>query len=307
MTMQKQSPLLIVLFKSARLLFPLAVLLCIVSSSLFSDVLTPTMQLVGLGVVIILFGLPHGALDPWIAQKIGFRDSLTKIIVFTTGYLAIAVLVVLIWLWLPALSLSIFLLISIWHFSDDWVKSLNMPLRLCAGLLLLLMPIGFHTEAVHTIFQQLSGPTGGSLALILALPSGLLITAMLMTTACAVWKRQWRCSLELISLLCLAYFVDPLIYFTVYFCLLHSPHHLSGLLISAPITEHSRLAWMMLIYTIATLVLLGGLWWLWSSLPTDTLILKLIFIGLAAVTVPHMMLVGAARRHQADRSCQKAC
>lgn len=293
--MQRQSSLLIVLFKSARLLFPLAVLLSIVLTQLFPNLLTPTTQLVGLGVVIILFGLPHGALDPWIAQQLGLRNARSQTFLFNASYLAIASLVVLVWLWLPALSLGIFLLISAWHFSDDWAQSLNLPLRLCAGTLLLLMPIGFHTQAVQAIFQQLSGPVGASLAHTLTLPTWLLITAMLMITACAAWKQRWRCSFELISLLFLAYFVHPLIYFTVYFCLLHSPNHLSGLFTAAPVTEHPRLVRMMLTYTSATLVVLTGLWWLWSSLPTDTLILKLIFIGLAAVTVPHMILIGTAR------------
>jgi hypothetical protein len=50
---------------------------------------------------------------------------------------------------------------------------------------------------------------------------------------------------------------------------------------------------MMVIYTLSSLVLIGGLWWLWSALPSGTLILKLIFISLAAVTVPHMLLIFA--------------
>jgi hypothetical protein len=52
---------------------------------------------------------------------------------------------------------------------------------------------------------------------------------------------------------------------------------------------------MMVIYTAATMVLLGVLWWLWSALPANTLILKIIFIGLAAVTVPHMMLISTVQ------------
>jgi Brp/Blh family beta-carotene 15,15'-monooxygenase len=89
-----------------------------------------------------------------------------------------------------------------------------------------------------------------------------------------------------------------LVYFTLYFCLLHSPRHLAGLLIAAPTPEHPRLAKMMVIYTAATMVLLGVLWWLWSALPANTLILKIIFIGLAAVTVPHMMLISTVQFQQ---------
>ncbi len=294
MMLQRPSSPLIVLFKGARLLFPLAVLLSLVLTQQYPDLLTPTTQLVILGIVIILFGLPHGALDPWIAEQIGLRNSRTEVLVFTFVYIAIAVLVVVVWVWLPALSLGVFLIISAWHFSGDWSDSLNTALRLSAGALLLLMPIGFHTEAVYTIFEQLSGHEGGTLALILTLPKWFLATSMLVIAGGALWKQQWHNALEFISLLFLAYFTHPLLYFTLYFCLLHSPRHLSALLIAAPTFEHPRLLRMMLTYTLATLVLLGGLGWFWSTLPTSTLILRLIFIGLAAVTVPHMMLIGAA-------------
>jgi hypothetical protein len=51
-------------------------------------------------------------------------------------------------------------------------------------------------------------------------------------------------------------------------------------------------------YTIATLVLLGALAWFWSNQvntgSADALLLRLVFIGLAAVTVPHMILIALA-------------
>jgi Brp/Blh family beta-carotene 15,15'-monooxygenase len=294
MMLQRPSSPLIVLLKGARLLFPLAVLLSLVLTQQFPDLLTPIAQIAILGIVITLFGLPHGALDPWIAQQIGLNNTRTEVFIFNSLYLAMTVCVVLIWLWLPALSLGVFLFISAWHFSDDWSKSLNTPLRLSAGALLLLMPIGFHTEAVYSIFEQLSGQSGGALAASLALPAGFLTTAMIILVGVALWQKQWQSALEFISLFLLAYFTSPLLYFTLYFCLLHSPRHLSELFIAAPTLEHSRMLRMMLIYTLATLVLLGGLGWYWATLPTSTLILRLIFIGLAAVTVPHMLLIGAA-------------
>lgn len=295
MTSKSQSSPLITLFQRAHVLFPIAALLSIAVFQIFPDSLSPTRQLAILAVIILLFGFPHGALDPWIAQQIGLGKTPTQIVIFNCVYLAIAALVVLVWLWLPALSLSIFLLISAWHFSEDWSKSLNTPLRLSAGALLLLMPIGFHTETVSTIFEQLSGVNGGALSHSLALPAWFLTTAMLVVVGGAILKQQWQCALELVTLLILAYLTPPLVYFTLYFCLLHSPRHLAGLLIAAPTPEHPRLARMMVAYTAATVALLGILWWLWSALPANTLILKIIFIGLAAVTVPHMMLINTVQ------------
>jgi beta-carotene 15,15'-dioxygenase len=295
MTQQQLSLPLNVYLKFGQFIFPIATLLTIALVHLSLDFLSPTVQLVVLGAVIMLLGLPHGALDPWIAQRLGLYDSTIQKILFTTGYLTLTALVVLFWLWLPVLSLTIFLAISAWHFSGDWNTSLNRLLRLCAGTLLLLMPIGFHTETVSAIFQALSGINGANLATSLSLPPWLLAAAMILIAAEALVKRQWQTSLELLSLLGLAYFTPPLIYFAVYFCLLHSPRHLFGLFMSAPIAAHLPLIRMMITYTFLSLVLMGGLWWLWSALPYGTLILKLIFISLAAVTVPHMLLISAEK------------
>lgn len=288
------SPRIMTLLKSAQRVFPFSALLCIVLLNVSFDFISPTIQLIILGIVIALLGLPHGALDPWIAERLGFNNTPQQRFLFNAGYLALAALVVLFWWWFPALSLIIFLSISAWHFSADWMPSLSMPTRLIAGALLLLMPIGFHTEAVETIFQQLSGTEGGKLADTLALPAWLLGSTMVLMTAATVWKRQWQTSLEFFTLAALAYFTPPLLYFTLYFCLLHSPRHLYGVFSTAPTAVHPRLIRMMAFYTLATLLLLGVLWWLWPSLPVNTLILKFIFIGLAAVTVPHMVLIAVA-------------
>lgn len=294
MMKQPPSPRIMTLLKSAQRIFPLATLLCIVLLNIPFDFVSPTVQLIVLGIVIALFGLPHGALDPWIAECIGLNNTPQQKLIFNAGYLALAALVVLFWWWFPALSLIIFLSISAWHFSADWAPSLSAPLRLIAGTLLLLMPIGFHTEAVGMIFQQLSDVEGGKLAVALALPTWFLVTMMALVAAASLWKQQWQTSLEFLSLMTLAYFTPPLIYFTLYFCLLHSPRHLYGVLSAAPTAEHVRLMRMMVIYTLATFLLLGVLWWLWPTLPLNALILKFIFIGLAAVTVPHMALIAVA-------------
>ena len=288
------SPLILTLLKSAQRIFPLSALLCIVLIHVSFDFISPTLQLIILGIVIALFGLPHGALDPWIAERIGLNNTTQQNFIFNAGYLALAAFVVLFWWWFPALSLIIFLSISAWHFSADWSLSLSLPSRLVAGALLLLMPIGFHTEAVSMIFQQLSGMEGGKLADILALPPWLLGTTMALMTAATIWQRQWQTSLEFLTLITLAYFTPPLLYFTLYFCLLHSPRHLYGVFNTAQTAVHPRLIRMMAFYTLATLLLLGVLWWLWPTLPINTLILKFIFIGLAAVTVPHMVLIAVA-------------
>jgi len=285
--------------------FPVGAFIAIVLLTLAPDLLSDKAQVVGLGIVVVVFGLPHGALDPWIAEKIGLGRTPGQAITFNLAYLAVAAAVVLVWLWVPTLSLLVFLAISAWHFSGDWEGSLNRAWRLCGGLLLLLMPIGFHTETVASLFSHLSGQSGADLARALSLPGWFLGSAMLALIGWAAWHRHWTCVLEFSLLLALAYLTPPLIYFALYFCLLHSPRHLLGLFRSANPRERPRLLRMTVTYTIATLLLAAVLWWLWSAQPLDSLILRLVFIGLAAVTVPHMMLIAADHLHQTSEHKQK--
>lgn len=288
-----------------RLLFPVAAIFVVALLALAPTLLSPTAELVGLSIVVALFGMPHGALDPWIAEKIGLGRTRTESIAFNLVYLLIAALVVLIWTVLPVSSLLVFLAISAWHFSGDWSHDMGRLPRLGVGLLLLLMPIGFHTENVALLFSYLSGEGGQTLAHTLSLPVWFLVVAMLALAEWAAWRRQWLAGLELLGLLALAYVAPPLVYFALYFCLLHSPRHLLGLFRAADPSQRPRLVRMAIIYTVATLVLLGALAWFWGQqdaiVPFNALVTKLVFIGLAAVTVPHMLLIALAHRMGRNR------
>lgn len=281
-----------------RLLFPVVALLAIALLTVLPNLLSPTVQLTGLAVVVAFLGMPHGALDPWIAERIGLSRSRTGNIAFNLVYLLIAALVVVIWTFLPVVSLLLFLLISAWHFSGDWSHDMGPLTRLGVGLLLLLMPIGFHTENVALLFSDLSGDGGSTLAHTLSLPVWFLVVAMLALAELAAWRGRWLAGLELSALLALAYVAPPLVYFALYFCLLHSPRHLLGQFREAGPSQRPRLVRMAIVYTVATLALLGVLAWYWShqdaTAPFNALVTKLIFIGLAAVTVPHMLLIAAA-------------
>ncbi len=280
---------------SERLLFVVLALAASVWLALVPESMSPQAQLIILAVLVAFLGMPHGALDPWIAQQIGWCGTFRQSLLFNAGYLAIAGAVVLLWLWLPVASLLVFLLISAWHFSEDWLHELPKAARLAAGGLLLLMPIGFHLERVAEIFAHLSGPGGAVLAHQLAIMPWGLAALMGAVIALALWRGSWFCALELACLLVLAWVCDPLIYFIIYFCALHSPRHLLGLFASANQTVRPKLIRMTVIYTSATLLLLAALWMVWPPMAADSKILQLVFIGLAAVTVPHMMLIAWAR------------
>lgn len=276
-----------------HLLFPVGALITLGITWQEPQLFSSTGFVVAFGLLIAMLGVPHGALDPWIAQNLGLKKTPKNTLLFLITYIAIAAVIVAVWAVAPAVCLSGFLLVSAFHFAGDWKTKglLHWP----AGALLLLMPIGFQTELVAQIFEQLSGPAGYELAYTLALPKWLLAGLLASLLIAFGFRKQWLTVSELLVLLIIAARTPPLVYFALYFCLLHSPRHLMALFRSAGNTAHRHLINMMVLFTLATLMLAGFLAWLWADLPLDSMVMRLVFIGLAALTVPHVLLIALAQ------------
>jgi Brp/Blh family beta-carotene 15,15'-monooxygenase len=69
--------------------------------------------------VLILFGIPHGALDLYIDQKVNKAEN-NKWFLFK--YLINIVLYALVWYFMPSVALIIFIIITAYHFGEiDWL------------------------------------------------------------------------------------------------------------------------------------------------------------------------------------------
>lgn len=249
-----------------------------------------------LGAAVIVLGLPHGALDSWIAARAGLYRRPLGWIGFNLAYVLLALAVVVFWWLSPLLALSLFLLISAWHFAADWRATLPLWQRLSAGLALLGMPAVFHPEAVAGIFMTLSGGEAAALAEGLRIIGLAALAALVPVLLLTAHRRQYAALIELALLPVLAAAAPPLLYFTLYFCLLHSPRHLRATLELAPRRERRSLIRSLIaqasLYTLASLVLAALAAAIF--LPAGSLseqALRLVFIGLAALTVPHMLLM----------------
>jgi len=280
------------------MLFPIGATVTIVLLLAAPAALPQSLQIAVLLGLVVVLGFPHGALDPWIAESSGLIQGRLQTVLFNAIYLAIAAAVVTAWWLAPGLTLLGFLVISAWHFSADWSDDLPMWARLPGGALLLLMPIGFHPDVVADLFAMLSDEAGVAVAHGLALPPALLIVAMLTLAGLAAIKQRTWASVELLTLLALAWVAPPLVYFAVYFCLQHSPRHLLGHFREAGAANTQRLIKMTVLYTLGSALVLLPLIWLWSDVPLESLLMRLIFIGLAALTVPHMILMLMAEARQ---------
>ncbi len=269
----------------------------IASTAPASAVPASEIQLVLLVALLILLGLPHGATDAWIARRIGVFQKPLGWLTFNLAYLALALLVAGVWWQLPVFALSAFLVISAWHFSGDWSPSLAGAKRMLSGLSVLGLPAIFHPSEVAEIFELLAGPGSSAVAVILQWAGIAAMMGIVVLLIREALGKNWSVVSEFALLIVLAFAAPPLVYFTLYFCLLHSPRHFRSTLNLAGADQRANLAVHAAAYTLATVVIAVGLatFFLSQSSISDTA-LQTVFIGLAALTVPHMLVTQKAEQ-----------
>ncbi len=250
---------------------------------------------VALAWAVALTGLPHGALDPWVAWRAGLWRTRSGFAAFHAAYVAIAVGVLAVWQLAPGASLTLFLLISAWHFGGDWQNELRVWARAVSGMALLALPAWASPDTVSGIFALLAGEEGRVVAAWLTMAAPWLALAAAAAALLAL-PRSPAAAVGLGAVGALALLLPPLVYFLVYFCALHSPRHLRIAMQSAGPGQRHRLLGIAAGYSVLTLAA-AVLSWPWlaggiaSAATLETHLLQIIFIGLAALTWPHMIVV----------------
>ena len=290
-------------------LFSVAAIVAILGIALRMPAPPLPVQAAVLGVLVATLGLPHGALDPLIARRAGLWRTPLGFAGFNLGYLAIVALVVGVWLLAPTPSLVGFLVVSGIHFGADWNGGRSVVLRSLTGVGLLTLPAFAHHDEVSGIYRTLAGSGGGVVADVQLWLGPVAIVAMLIGAALALRRRPTD-ALEILFATTLALVAPPLIFFALYFCALHSARHLRHGF--AEERGSGRLAVLItVVYTVVPIVAVGILTAVFvgdfapgGSL-ADGWIIRLVFIGLAALTVPHMIVIAVGelrvRRQSASR------
>ena len=121
-------------------------------------VLTNSTQISFLILVLILFGVPHGALDLYIDQHLQKSDSNQK--AFLLKYIGNIIAYALVWYFFPTAALVIFILITAYHFGEiDWLgKTDNIIHKLAysvIGLLWILLLLSKNINFALQIFIRM--------------------------------------------------------------------------------------------------------------------------------------------------------
>jgi Brp/Blh family beta-carotene 15,15'-monooxygenase len=252
-------------------------------------------QIIALGPLVVVLGLPHGALDHTVAGALWPLATLRQHVTFILGYTGLAGAVLIFWIWQPASALAAFLIYSALHFSDDWRDDLGLWQSLPLGVCVVALPALAFQPDVALLFSFL---TSAQLAQMLA--QTLHVAAIVALGAATVClglnvRRAPGIVVEFAVLVATALIAPPLVFFILYFCGLHSPRHFlhtaQKLHLTAAQALHATLPILC-----ATLAGGGIAACILASLGTSFSNAAMVFAGLAAVTVPHMLLTSMFRQ-----------
>lgn len=262
--------------------------LCVVVGLLGDSFGIPS-QLLLLAAGVIVVGVPHGALDPRLASKSGLFSSRKSKWAFLALYGLIAMLTGLVWLKAPVIALFAFLFYGAFHFSLDWKNQVSRPAASAVGLTVVSMPVLANTESVGAIFEIMAGPGINSFLPVFQMIA--VISALIVAIEVArLLRRNAALSLELATLLVAAALLPPLLFFFAFFCFLHSIRHLRAIAQELQLSP-AKLIGKSLFYSVQTLFIV---WLAWQSFGFELVwqdkLINAVFIGLAVLTVPHMLL-----------------
>ena len=260
--------------------------------------------------LILIIGISHGSLDNLKGEKLLKIFGIHNFLIFYLLYILIAIAVIILWIIIPSISLIIFLIIASYHFGKEDTQFLiiensylNQFLFFMKGSLIVLAPTYFHFDETINIFKSLLIDNENFYEFLNFIETNkiLLFSVILSTLANIILFiqkfeiKKFAIFFDYFSILILNYYFSPLLAFTLYFCFLHSIRHSITLIIELEKND-LNLGFKMFVKKALPLTILTaslcliGLYFINNTYTFDSSILKIIFIGLASLTFPHILL-----------------
>jgi Brp/Blh family beta-carotene 15,15'-monooxygenase len=260
--------------------------------------------------LILSIGISHGSLDNLKGRKLFQIFKVKKFYIFYLAYILIAIIVIILWILIPYVSLIIFLMVASYHFGKEDTQFLivensyyNQFLFLLKGSLIVFAPMYFHFEETISIFKLLFIENENFYNFLDLIESKkILLYCIILSTLANILLftknfelKKFTIFLDYFSIIIINYYFSPLVAFTIYFCFLHSVRHSISLMSELDRDDLGNgfkiFVKKALPLTIITAIFCAiGLYLLNNTYNLESSILKIIFIGLASLTFPHILL-----------------
>ena len=260
--------------------------------------------------LILIIGVSHGAYDHIKGRSLLKIYNINNIFIFYLSYILVGLIVIFTWFVTPSISLLIFLIFASFHFGKEdsqfILKNRSIVYSIFfvfKGLLVVTAPLYFNFVETINIFKLLLIENENFYRYldwiesknILITLIGLSFLVNILLTIVNFKISNLTLLLDFASILILNYFLSPLVAFTIYFCFLHSIRHIIAIInevnninfydgLKEFIKKASTLAIVTVILFILALIIS------YNYFEINDAILKIIFIGLASLTFPHILL-----------------
>jgi len=260
--------------------------------------------------LILSIGVSHGSLDNLKGRKLFQIFRIDNFLIFYLSYILISLIVIILWVIIPSVSLIIFLIVASHHFGKEDTQFLivensylNQLFFFLKGTLIIFAPMYFHFDETISIFKLLLIDNESFYEFLNFIESNkILLYGIILSTLSSIILfiknfelKKFTIFLDYFSILIINFYFSPLVAFTVYFCFLHSIRHSISLMyeldnndLTNGLKIFTKKALPLTIVT-ATFCFLG-LYLLNNTYNFDSSVLKIIFIGLASLTFPHILL-----------------
>ena len=260
--------------------------------------------------LILIMGVSHGSLDHIKGKKMLDLFNIKSNYIFYITYILISATVIVTWMLLPSITLILFLIIASYHFGKEDTQFLinnrsyiTQILYFFKGFLIILAPLYFHFQETIAIFKLLLIDNEKFYSSLNFIEKNKIIQiGIIFSTLSGIFLflknfeiKKFVIFLDYFSILILNYYLSPLLAFTVYFCFLHSIRHSISLAIELDPNSVVNGLKLFVKKALPLTILTGvfsfiALYLLSNSYNLDSAILKIIFIGLASLTFPHILL-----------------
>ena len=260
--------------------------------------------------LILSIGISHGSLDNIKGKKLLKILEFDNTYIFYFFYISISLTVIIIWSIIPFVSLIIFLIVASFHFGKEDTQFLitqnsyyNQLLFFLKGSLIILAPMYFHFDETISIFKLLFIDSETFYETLRFIEQNkIILFGIALSTLSSILLlvkkfelKKFTIFFDYFSILIINYYFSPLVAFTIYFCFLHSVRHCITLIYELDEIDLKNglriFIKKALPLTILTAIFcLIGLYLLNNTYDLNSSILKIIFIGLASLTFPHILL-----------------
>ena len=254
--------------------------------------------------LILILGISHGALDNIKGAKLLKLFGYKHLVSFYLAYIFISLLIIIFWLIFPNTILLLFLVVAAYHFGkEDTVFSFRRKffisefLFFFKGSAVIMAPLLLKRDETNEIFRILNF----NFFEMEFFSDGFLIAILCLSFLSSLYISKKENAdlkglmiMDFFSLVILNLFLSPILAFTLYFCFLHSIRHSISLIFELDKSFNpgfKKFIKKAIPLTIVTgVIFLFAIFFLNNFYKLDEAIYKVIFIGLASLTFPHILL-----------------